>query len=67
MRDKNKQVQAQLQREKELRLTGKKRFKTYILKTHLDNDADIIAKLDGLPNKNGYIKSLIRKDIKRRK
>lgn len=32
-------------------------------KLNLKTDADILAKLDSVPNKQGYIKDLIRKDI----
>ena len=34
---------------------------------HIENDADILAYLDALPNKLGYIKSLIRADMARAK
>ena len=33
------------------------------LHCHIEKDADIIAKLDSVENRNGYIKDLIRKDI----
>lgn len=33
-----------------------------MLKLNLKTDADIISKLDITPNKQGYIKDLIRKD-----
>ena len=33
------------------------------LKLHRRNDRDILDKLDGLGNKQGYIKKLIRDDI----
>lgn len=39
--------------------------KPYYLKCHKVNDADIIAALEAQENKNGYIKELIRADIKR--
>ena len=32
---------------------------------NLKTDADILSKLDSVPNKTGYIKSLIREDIKK--
>lgn len=35
------------------------------LKCHIVHDADIIAALDGKANKNGYIKDLIRADIRK--
>ena len=34
---------------------------------HVDNDADILAYLDTLPNKQGYIKAMIRADMARAK
>lgn len=33
------------------------------LSFHLETDNDILEKLDSVENKQGYIKSLIRKDI----
>ena len=33
-------------------------------KFNLDSDADILEKIDSVPNKQGYIKELIRKDLK---
>ena len=33
-----------------------------VLKLNLKTDADILARLDAMPNKQGYIKNLIRKD-----
>ncbi len=38
--------------------------RTVIMKLNISSDADILAKLDGIDNKQGYIKSLIRKDIR---
>lgn len=35
------------------------------MKLNIKSDADILAKLDEVDNKQGYIKDLIRKDIKR--
>ena len=43
----------------------KENTKSIIMKLHLKNDADIIKKLESVPNKQGYIKSLIRDDIKK--
>lgn len=34
------------------------------MKLNIKSDADILAKLDEVDNKQGYIKELIRKDIK---
>ena len=43
----------------------KTHMKQYLLKYHLENDADIIAKLDGMESKQGYVRQLIRDDIAR--
>lgn len=43
----------------------KSHMKRYMLKFHLANDADIIAKLDSMESKQGYIRQLIRDDISR--
>ena len=39
--------------------------KSHLLKLNKNTDADIIAHLDQQPNKMGYIKNLIRDDIKK--
>lgn len=39
--------------------------KQIILKLNLKTDADILAKLDSVENRQGYIKELIRADIGR--
>ena len=38
--------------------------KQYHLWLHKTNDADVIARLDSQPNKQGYIKRLVRQDIR---
>lgn len=38
--------------------------KQYKLKLNLNTDADIIKRLDSVPNRQGYIKDCIRNDIK---
>ena len=43
----------------------KRAGKQYHLWLHSDNDADIISKLETVDNKQGFIKALIRDDIKR--
>lgn len=35
-----------------------------LLRLNFNTDADVIKKLDSVPSKMGYIKKLIRKDIK---
>lgn len=51
-------------------LTAKQRYdksktKMYALKVVKNTEADIIEKLESVPNKAGYIKSLIRADIEK--
>lgn len=41
----------------------KRASKQYHLELHKGNDADIIRKLETVDNKQGYIKTLIRRDI----
>lgn len=41
----------------------KRASKQYHLELHKENDADIIHKLETVDNKQGYIKTLIRRDI----
>ena len=41
----------------------KKATRKILLKLNKTTDADILHKLDAVDNKQGYIKSLIRKDI----
>lgn len=43
----------------------KRAGRQYHLWLHRENDADIIKRLDSVENKQGYIKALIRYDIKR--
>lgn len=40
-------------------------LKRYGFPVSLDNDKDIIKKLESVPNKAGYIKTLIRADIEK--
>lgn len=44
---------------------NRKTYRQYIISARPDGDQDIIAKLDSVPNKAGYIKALIRADIKK--
>lgn len=43
----------------------KRASRQYHLELHKENDADIIKRLDSVKNKQGFIKALIRDDIKR--
>lgn len=45
----------------------KKSFKNYHIAFHLANDAEVIAKLEEVPNKIDYIRSLIKRDINEEK
>lgn len=40
------------------------KFKVMTLKLNKEQDADVLAKLASVPSMQGYIKELIRKDIK---
>ena len=42
---------------------NKEKRQYYSLKLSKENDADIIERLNSVPNMQGYIKDLIRKDI----
>lgn len=42
---------------------NKEKTKMYTIRVVLDTEQDVITKLDSVPNKSGYIKSLIRADI----
>jgi hypothetical protein len=42
-----------------------KATKRVFIKLNIKTDADILEKLDHVPNKQGYIKELIRKDKKK--
>lgn len=41
----------------------KRASRQYHLELHKENDADVINKLETVDNKQGYIKTLIRRDI----
>lgn len=41
----------------------RKTEKQYLLQVNLKTDVDIITKMESVPNKNGYLKKLIRNDI----
>lgn len=43
----------------------KEKTRMYGFKAFKNTEADIINKLDSVPNKAGYIKGLIREDIKK--
>ena len=43
----------------------KENTKQIILKLNLKTDAEILQKLESVPNRQGYIKELIRQDMKK--
>ena len=45
--------------------SDQKNAKSYTLKLSRKTDEDIIARLESQPNRQAYIKTLIREDIKR--
>jgi hypothetical protein len=48
-----------------VRRYDEKRTRQIKLKLNVGTDADILEKLDSVPNKQGYIKQLIRDDLKK--
>jgi len=50
-------------RKASVRKYKKKAFVQFGLKLHVVNDAAVIGKLNSVPNRNGYIRKLILKDI----
>lgn len=45
----------------------KEKTRRYVVKVMTTTEADIIQRLDSVPNKAGYIKGLIRADIEKEK
>lgn len=41
-----------------------KKLKTYILRFRIDQDADVIARMEQVSSKTGYIRRLIARDIR---
>jgi hypothetical protein len=41
-----------------------KKLKTYILRFRMEQDADVIAQLEHVGSKTGFIRELIRRDIR---
>lgn len=58
--DKQKQYERQAKWDKENR-------RNVVLRLVKTTDADLLEYLDGLPNKQGYIKALIRADMEKHK
>lgn len=40
-----------------------KKTKQYIIRLRKDTDADVIAMLDSVENRTGYIRQLVRRDV----
>jgi hypothetical protein len=55
--------ESQLRAQKKYDAAHKDQYKTYNLKFHRKNDAEVIFRLDTVPNKIAYIRELILKDI----
>lgn len=55
---------AQKRAQKKYDENNRDKYKSLYLKLNVELDSDILAKLDSLDNKQGYIKELIRNDIK---
>ena len=58
MRDKRNQYDAKYKKE---------HYKRFEIKVKIEEEADIIAHLEGITNRNEYIKNLIQKDIEENK
>lgn len=56
---------AQKRAQKRYDEVNKDKFRMIHLKLNRDTDADIISKLESVENIQGYIKELIRQDIKK--
>lgn len=42
-------------------------YRRFLIQLHKEKDADVIQKLEEVPNKSAYVKDLIREDLKERK
>lgn len=42
-----------------------KKLKTYIIRYRIDQDADVIERLNGVENVTDYIRKLVRRDARR--
>lgn len=58
-------TEAQKRAQKRYDEANKDKFRIIHLKLNRDTDADIISKLESVENIQGYIKELIRQDIKK--
>lgn len=56
---------AALRAQKKYDESHKDMFKSYHLKFNMKNDAELIFRLDTVPNRTAYIRQLIMEDIKR--
>lgn len=58
MADKNKESLRKAQRKYQ------KKLKTYILRFRMEQDADVIARLEQVSSKTGYVRRLITQDMR---
>lgn len=65
MSEKKAQKEAQKRYETKLREEGRTRKKDFNLRCHVENDRDVIEWMEQQENKSGYLKELVRKDIKK--
>lgn len=56
--------EAQKRAQRNYDINNRDKFKVINLKLNRETDADVLEKLASVDNMQGYIKSLIRKDIK---
>lgn len=56
---------AQLRAQKKYDATHKDKFKNYHIKLNVKDDAEVIFRLDTVPNRTDYIRQLILDDINR--
>lgn len=59
-----KQREANARYIKKVRAEGRWKVKQVCVALHTENDKDILDRLSQVPSKNGYIKQLIRNDMK---
>ena len=65
MKKNDPRKEAQKRYETKLREEGRTRKKDFNLRCHVDHDKDVIEWMESQENKSGYLKELVRKDIKK--
>ncbi len=58
-------TEAQKKATREYSRRSREKFKVLTLKLNKESDADVLEKLSSVDNMQGYIKALIRQDIKK--